>query len=35
MVVVVNREFADPEEDLSFVSETADLTFKVNYTFRF
>lgn len=35
MVVVLNREFADLDENLTFTSETSDLTFKINYTFRF
>lgn len=35
MVFVVNREFVDFEESKNFVSTAQDLTFKVNYTFRF
>lgn len=35
MVLVLNREFVDLEENRDFTSTFSDLTFKINYTFRF
>ena len=35
MVLVLNREFIDFDETRDFVSTSSDLTFKINYTFRF
>ena len=35
VVLVVNREYLDPDQDMSFVSVYSDVTFKFTYTFRF
>ena len=35
MVLVLNREIVDFEESREFVSTFSELTFKINYTFRF
>jgi len=35
MVFVLNREFVDFEESRDFVTTFSELTFKINYTFRF